>query len=114
MRCDCRSRFCRRRTGIIIGPSSLGEVTEYGLSLFSSSIEVSVVAAVGLLAKIGVLEGVLVGDVDSAPWFEFMKTVRIGRFSEEFCEVEGGDVWSSVWLDFYIQPLSCFLVQWRL
>jgi hypothetical protein len=84
--------FCLRRIGIIIGPSSLGNVAKYGLSLTSSSIVVSVVAAVGLLAKVGVLKGVFVRDVDSSPWFEFVETVRVGRVPEECGEVKGGDV----------------------
>jgi hypothetical protein len=76
-RCDCCNRFCLWRIGIIIGPSSLGNVAVYGLLLISSSIEVSVVAAVGLLAKVGVFKRVLVSDMDLSPWFEFVEMVRV-------------------------------------
>jgi hypothetical protein len=87
--------------GIMIGPSSLGDVAEYGLSLLSSVV-VSVVAAVGLLAKVGVLKGVFVCDVDSSPWFKFVETMRVGRVPEECREVEGRDVWSSVCFNLHI------------
>jgi hypothetical protein len=62
----------------------------------SSSVEASVVTAVCLLAKIGVLERVCVCNVNSSSWFEVVETVREGQLPDECCEVEGGDVWSSV------------------
>jgi hypothetical protein len=107
MRCNCHNRFCLRRTGIIIGPSSLGDVAEYGLSLTSSSVVVLVVAAVALLAKVGVLKGVFVRDVDSSPWFKLVETMRVGQVPEECSEVKGGDVWSSVCLNLHTHSLSC-------
>jgi hypothetical protein len=101
---------------MIIGPSSLGDAAVYGLSLTSSSIEVLVVAAVGLLAKIGVFERVFVSDVDSSPWFKFVETVRVGRVPEECSEVKGGDVWSSVCFNLHTQSfrVGCVLVQRRI
>jgi hypothetical protein len=107
MRCDRHNRFCLRRIGIIIGPSSLADVAEYGLSLTSSSVVVSVVAAVGLLVKVGVLKGVFVRDVDSSPWFKFVEMMRVGQVPEECSEVKGGDVWSSVCFNLHTPFLSC-------
>jgi hypothetical protein len=112
MRCDCHNRFYLQRTGIIIGLSSLGDVAVYGLSLTSSPIEVSVVAAVGLLAKVGVLKRMFVSDVDSSPRFKFMEMVRVGWVPEECSEVKGRDVWSSVWFNLHARLCSfshCFV-----
>jgi hypothetical protein len=90
-----------------MGPSCLGDVAIYGVSSISSSVEVLVVATVGLLAKVEVLKCVFVGDMNSSSWFEFVKTVRVGQFSEECCEVEGGDVWFSIGSNLHTYFCSC-------
>jgi hypothetical protein len=77
------------------------------VSLTSSLVEVSVVAAVGLLAKIGVLEGMFVGNMDPSSWLEFVEMVRIGQVPKELCEVEGGDVRSSVCFNLHACVCSC-------
>jgi hypothetical protein len=44
------------------------------------------------------------GDVNPSSQFKFMKMVRVGQFPEEFSEVEGRDVGSSVCFNLY----ACF------